>query len=263
MFKTVLGWCATASILGGTVGGLVAGPVPSVIALTEEQAIEKLADVPVFTISNNEGQPLPLTLDPEGNDTEARPFFFVKYEQASQVRQQLASGNPDISAQTRILPVRLSAVIEVGRQAAANNAESAPYTLFPDGVEVQSAVQLLQAQGQQIENPARIGIPLFYGFVQDGENTILLPLVNEDTQESFIPFFMKEDMAQELVTRYKDSGVEKSAEAQIGIIPMAALIQQFIDDQQQVYERIQIIPPPESLQDVQRINQENPPPAGP
>ncbi|MBW4522530.1 MAG: hypothetical protein KME16_22995 [Scytolyngbya sp. HA4215-MV1] len=229
--KALTRWSA---ILSFAIGGALAVPVLngnlSASALTEEQVVQKLRTVPVFTIAvqqNNQQVPLPLTYEvkkPPANQNTSTPAttekvpgirFFYSQTDAQAFLADLKKKNPSLPNTAKIMPVPLSRVYQQIQETRKKKI-SLIIDLEPSKQQVEAAAALLRQQGQQVDQ-TKIGTPLFLAL--GGKDKVPMR-IKQDNQE-VIPLFFNKQELQSVVDQIKK---DKPAEAgTIEIVPFLSL----------------------------------------
>jgi nickel transport protein len=229
--KALTRWSA---ILSFAVGGALCIPALngnlSALALTEEQVVQKLRTVPVFTISvqqNNQQIPLPLTYEvnkPAATGTTNTPAttekvpgirFFYSQVDAQAFLADLKKKNPSLPNTAKILPVPLSRVYQQIQETRKKNI-SLVIDLEPSKQQVEAAAALMRQQGQPVDQ-SKIGTPLFLAL--GGKDKVPMR-IKQDNQE-VIPLFFNKQELQSVVDQLKK---DKPAEAAtIEIVPFLSL----------------------------------------
>ena len=104
--KALIRWGKTAGLIGGAVAcSLLTGGLEA-LALTQEQIIEKLAAVPVFTITDAQGSPL-VASPQNGEGQGAVAGVFLSQEDAQSFLNRVTQQDPEVAGNVQVTPVSL------------------------------------------------------------------------------------------------------------------------------------------------------------
>lgn len=191
------------SVLGGTVLGAMLGIAPAQ-ALTQQEIVDKLEEVPVFLILNAEGRPLTAAAS-SGEDEVKVPVVFTDGATAEGFLEDARAQDAD----AQVTPVDLGTLYQETQAQ-----ENVPPTLlyFPDEEELEAAMS--------IEDEFR-GVPLF--IARQGEEGPYLTVTQND--ETFLPLFFSQDDLQQLLNRYSEQNPEDAADIQVQVLSLEWLLQ--------------------------------------
>ncbi|ERN40871.1 Tic22-like family [Rubidibacter lacunae KORDI 51-2] len=236
--KALIRWGAALGLaLGATLGGVSIVP-QSAIALPEEEIVEKLQSVPVYTIVNAEGIPLP------ASNTETQETLipiFIDRGSAEQKLGELRSANPELASQVSIRPVSMAEVYKL-EQENASNAEAPSFAYIPTDEQVQSALSVLQAQGQNLQGFP--GVPMFVA--RGGEEQGYLTI--ERDGERIIPVFFEKEQIDQVIDRFGQEQPDLASTVNIDVVPLQNLIGALREGNEEELRNIVIVPTTESLQ---------------
>jgi nickel transport protein len=235
--KSLVRWSATLGLVGTTLLGSFFGGNLRALALTEQQVMEKLQTVPVFTVTDGEGSPLVASIPSQNNQNEAVAGVFISQRDAEAFVERLKREKPELGNQVRVVPVSLAEVYQLDQQSQ-NQPNGLDFAYIPVQQQVQSAQQLL-GQGQEFR-----GVPLFVakGGQQGGYLTI------QQEGQSVIPFFFDKEQLQNLVNRFKEQQPNLASSVQIQVVPLEGIINTLQTQDNPQLEQILLIPSQESLQ---------------
>ncbi|HEY9817092.1 MAG TPA: Tic22 family protein, partial [Candidatus Obscuribacterales bacterium] len=172
--RSLMRWSTALGIVAGSLAGAVLTGTMPALALTEEQVMERLRSVPVFTITDESGSPLVAAPESatESGTTPGVPVagVFISQDDAENFLNNLQSQNPDLASNVQVVPVSLA---EVYQLAVTSRQESAgvEFVFVPMVAEVESAVDILRTQGQDVNEFE--GVPLFIARSLEGEGGFL------------------------------------------------------------------------------------------
>ncbi|MEQ8541804.1 MAG: Tic22 family protein [Coleofasciculus sp. D1-CHI-01] len=235
--KSLVRWSATLGLVGTTLLGSFFGGNLRALALTEQQVMEKLQTVPVFTVTDGEGSPLVASIPNQNNQNEAVAGVFISQRDAEAFVERLKQEKPELGNQVRVVPVSLAEVYQLDQQSQ-NQPNGLDFAYIPVQQQVQSAQQLL-GQGQEFR-----GVPLFVA--KGGQQGGYLTIQQEGQQ--VIPFFFDKEQLQNLVNRFKEQQPNLASSVQIQVVPLEGIINTLQTQDNPQLEQILLIPSQESLQ---------------
>jgi nickel transport protein len=235
--KSLVRWSATLGLVGTTLLGSFFGGNLRALALTEQQVMEKLQTVPVFTVTDGEGSPLVASIPSQNNQNEAVAGVFISQRDAEAFVERLKQEKPELGNQVRVVPVSLAEVYQLDQQSQ-NQPNGLDFAYIPVQQQVQSAQQLL-GQGQEFR-----GVPLFVA--KGGQQGGYLTIQQEGQQ--VIPFFFDKEQLQNLVNRFKEQQPNLASSVQIQVVPLEGIINTLQTQDNPQLEQILLIPSQESLQ---------------
>ncbi|MBU6228278.1 MAG: hypothetical protein KGQ93_01115 [Cyanobacteria bacterium REEB459] len=172
------------SLMGALVSGLSwLGVCPRALALTTDQIVAKLNQIPVFMVHDAKGEQLKAVS--ETDQKVQAPVVFLDGPTAAQVVQRLQSQGQ----QAKIDVVDLGSIY---KQSAADGT-AGPLLYFPINTELTTAEKL---------QPGFKGVPLF--IPRRGQSDSYLPFV-QDNQVSLPMFFSRDDLQTYLNWVFKDN----------------------------------------------------------
>jgi nickel transport protein len=228
-------------------------PAAHAIALTNQDVMQRLRGVPVFTITDAQGKPL--LAAKAGSQKKQNGLFFLSQQDAQALLKQIKAQKPELNKSARVTIVGLDRayeLVQLGQAKKQTSADQAVFFLQPQVKQVQSAIKLLQASGQKIEQLN--AVPIFFAVV--GEKQNLLTIQKQDKQ--IIPlFFSKEDLDRLLQqVRQKNPKLAATVKVKVGSLDQAIQLMKESNDAES--GKIAFIPPQESL-DFLRLQQSSAP----
>lgn len=234
--RALVRWSATLGLVGTTLIGSLLGGNLRALALTEQQVMEKLQSVPVFTVTDGQGSPLVASIPNQNNQNAAVAGVFISQRDAEAFVQRLKQENPQLGNQVQVVPVSLAEVYQLDQQSQ-NQPNGLDFAYIPHQQQVQLAQQLL-GQGQEFR-----GVPLF---VARGGGSGGYLTIQQDGQQ-FIPFFFNKEQLQNLVDRFKQQQPNQASSVQIQVVPLEGILNTLQTQNNPQLEQILLIPSQESL----------------
>lgn len=245
--KSLMRWVAVLGLMGGVwVGPAVTGTMRS-LALPEAQVVEKLRPVPVFTVTDDKGTPLIITVS-EGDKKTDVASFFISQQDALKFVEQVKTKNPELAGKVRVQPVSLAEVYQK-HEAQKSQQDPLEFAYFPGQQQVDTAMALLRQQGQEV--PQFNGVPMFIatGGPEKGYLTL-----QQGNQQVIPIFFNKEDL-QNMVNRFQQQQPELANQVQIKVVDLEGVIETLKTKNDPQLNQIVLIPPRESIEFLRSLPQ--------
>lgn len=237
----------------GIIGSALIAPYPianmSAWALPQEEVLQKLISVPVFTITDGQGAPLVASISRQDENLNASVAgVFISKSDADAFVDRLKAENPELAASVKVVPVSLGEVYQMS-QSVKDSGEDLQFAFVPGKQQVESARALLEASGQEANQFN--GVPLFLarGGTDDGYLTI-----QRGEQQAIPMFFNKEDL-QGMLERFQNQQPEIGDSVKIEVVNLEGVIQALQTDDDPFLTKIILIPPRESLEFVRQLQE--------
>lgn len=252
----------TLLVTGGAILGVWAAMGSNALALTQEQIVEQLETIPVFTITDERGIPYVAAIPNE--EADAAPTIvtevFISHEDAETSLDALHELNPDLADTAQVTPVSLARIYEV---ALMGRGEETPleFLFVPIVEEVQFAMTLPNA------NTESSGVPLFMVSApespdqgteanansDDDSKVALLTLQNGD--EEIVPLFFRRDQFDGIVESIEAEQPDFAANLELRVIWLEDFIGilERAEEGDADIQQYQMIPLPESIDFAQRF----------
>lgn len=238
-------------------GSILLGSVvasPSALALPDEQVMEQLAAVPVFTLADGEGSLVVATFNSAEAEQANQPpvaTVFMSHQSAEIFLQNMRANEPQVAEGVRIVPISLARVYEL---ALAGRSEENPLQVafVPVQQEVEAAVSILQQNGQTVEEFP--GVPLFIAKSGEGENESLLTIRQGDRE--VIPMYFSEDDVQAAIDQLRQSQPDLAADVRIDVVSLGRLIENLRTSDNEELRLIYLIPSQETIEYIRTLQQE-------
>ncbi len=237
--KSLVRWSATAGLVGTTLVGTFLAGTLQVLALTQEQILQKLRPIPVFTIANSQGAPL-VASPPNGQKGNPVAGVFITQQDAQTFLDNLKNKNPDLVKNVRVVPVSLAEVYQLN-VANKDKKDKLDFAFVPSRQQVDTAQTLLKQSGEK--NPFS-GTPLFVarGGADKGYLTI------QQGKETVIPMFFKKEDLQNLMDRFKQQDPKVASTLEVQVLNLEGVIEVMRTKNDPQLNQIVLIPPKESLE---------------
>jgi hypothetical protein len=240
MKKSIARWSATIGLVGSTLIGTLLGGNLQALALTEQEVVEQLRSVPVFTITDNQGAPL--VAAEEGENAIAGAF--ISQQDALAFIEQIKQDNPELGSRIQVVPVSLGEIYQINRDNTSEpGQEEVRFAYVPMDEQVEKALALLKQENPQIQEFQ--GVPLFVARGTGEQEGFLTIDING---ESMIPFFFEQEQLQERV---------QNLNVKIEVVPLEGVIQALQTGEDDFLKNILLVPSRESLQFLQSLSPNN------
>jgi hypothetical protein len=244
--KSAIKWGATLSLISGVLIGTLLGNTQRVLALTDEQVTARLRPVPVFTITDQRGAPL-VSAPPQGQQGAPVAGVFISQQDAQNFLNNLRQTNPQVAQGVQVVPVSLAEVYNLARQSE-SQPEPLKFAFVPMQQQVQSALTLLQQEGQNIQQFD--GVPLFIARATSQEGGYL---TIQQGDQQVIPMFFKREELQTMLDRLQQEQPTLAAQMNIQVVNLESLIQTLQSSDNQELTQILLVPPSESIEYVRSL----------
>lgn len=246
MIKPLVRWSVTLGVAGATFlsWGVLENLVA--IALPEEEVLEKLDPVPVFTIADEQGAPLVAS----GENEAKVAGVFISQDDANEFVNQLKTENPELAEKVKVVPVSLGEIYQLS-ESAQSEENALNFAYVPEEEAVNSAKTL----GEANQQPYQGGVPLFVARGGEGKGYLTF----ERDSQQVIPFFFDKAQLEEMVARFKEQEPEIAANVDIEVHPLEGVIETLETGSDEVLEKIVLVPSSESIEFLQNVSA---PPAG-
>ena len=221
----------------------------SALALPQEEVLQKLSPVPVFTITDAQGAPLVASLSREGEDINASlAGVFINKSDADAFVDRLRTQNPDLASSVKVVPVSLGEVYQMS-ESIRDNGENLQFTFVPGQQQVDSAMTLLEQSGQEAEQFN--GTPLFLakGGNEDGYLTI------QRGEQQVIPMFFNKEDLQGMLQRFESQQPDIAGSVEIEVVNLEGVIEALRSDDDPFLTKIVLIPPRDSVEFIRQLQE--------
>jgi nickel transport protein len=228
----------------GLVGSVVLGALPGLetlraLALPEQQVLEKLGAVPVFTITDPQGSPLVASVN-EGQKKTAVAGVFISQQDAQTFIERLKKQNPQLASTVKVVPVSLGDVYKLD-QANASKPDGLDFAFVPVQQQVDSAKAILSQSGKPVQNFD--GVPLFVA--RGGKDKGYLTLQRDN--KPIIPFFFSKEELQSMLDRFKQQQPALASTVEIQVVNLEGVIETLRTSNNQQLNSIVLVPPKASV----------------
>ncbi|MEO0925049.1 MAG: Tic22 family protein [Cyanobacteria bacterium J06643_13] len=234
MFKPIIRLGAIIAVTGTGLFTAEAISNLSAIALPDAEIREKLAPIPVFTITDSEGSPVVIP----GEDNTQYAGAFISQDDANDFLAQMKAQNPELAEKVAVVPVSLGQVFKLSEgNRSRENAFNFAY--IPEQEAVISAKDLAETSQQ----PYKGGVPLFV--IKGGINQEFVAFSRKNQQ--VIPFFFDRTQTEELIAQFEKRQPAIAAQMFIEAYSLETLIEQLKARSDEAIKKVVLIPSTESI----------------
>lgn len=245
--KSLMRWGKVLGLVGSVVASSLIMAGSRVMALTNEQVLAHLRTVPVFAITDAQGAPL--VAAPSGAEQSAPvTAVFISQQDAQSFLEGLRTSQPELGNNVQVVPVSLAEVYQLAVSADSSQEDPLEFTFVPMRTEVSTAITLLQQQDPEVQEFE--GVPLFLARSSADDGGYLTVRQGE---QQFIPVFFKRDELQAVLQRLSAEQPELASQMTVQVINLENLIETMRTSDDPGLERIQLVPPQESVEFVRRL----------
>lgn len=238
MLKSLARWSATLGLVGTAVLTSGIGKDGIVLALPQDQVLQKLNPVPVFTIADEQGAPLVAS----GEDEAKVAGVFISQTDANNFVNDLKTKNAELADKVQVVPVSLGEIYKLS-ESSQSQENSLDFAYVPQEEAVNSAKTILQESGQEYKG----GVPLFVA--KGGKDKGYLT-IEKDSQQ-VIPFFFEKQQLENMVAKFKEQKPDVAASVNIEVVPLEGVIETLENSEDEMLNKIVLVPSTESLQFLQ------------
>lgn len=221
------------------------------LALSEDQVIEKLNTVPVFTIVDQKGNPLIVTVkDKDKKDSSILPLF-MDQKSVSDAYGNLQKDNKAVKdSQIGVLP--LGQAFKVIREEQKKKDAKIGFQFLTDPKTISYALDLFKKTDAKATSFP--GIPVFYAMGSDEKNKSKGFVTFEKDGKQYVPLFLDQADIERNLSELKRSKPELAKQMVVEVAPLDSVINSMLegknDDQ---LKSLTFIPSLTSVQYVQTL----------
>ncbi|MEO0537617.1 MAG: Tic22 family protein [Cyanobacteria bacterium P01_A01_bin.123] len=246
--KKLAHWSARITLVTTAIASALGMTGIQAFALTEEEVLQKLAPVTVFTVTNAEGAPLVVSVPIEEGEPLEVAGAFMSQGDAEAFVARLQEENPELNDQVQVMPASLAEVYQLDFQFE-GEADDIDFIFIPVEEQAQTAQTLLESD-QELQ-----GVPMFVarGGEQGGYLTI------ERDGEQAVPFFFEYEQVQQIANDFQAANPEQADTVEIQVVPLEGVINTLRTQDEPGLESIVLIPSREGLEYLQQLRQQQQP----
>lgn len=233
----------SAGIALGLVGSAIVTST-AVQAVSDAQIIEKLKNIPVFTLTDKNGAPLTAAVngDPKKGNY-AGVYFSLKDAQI--FLQQLTREKPDLAKQLQTQAVPLSEMYKL------QVSKKIDIAFVPSAQQVKTALTLAQQTNSSLKKFD--GVPLFIGRAGNPKGYITI----DQDKKKVIPLFFDREQLQPYMDKFKKDNPRLASTAEIQVITLESFLDTLRTKNDPLYDKVIVVPSREGLEFIR--SQKKPP----
>jgi hypothetical protein len=243
MYKSSIGLIAALG-MSATLAAVVTAPVQ---ALPEAQIVEKLQNVPVFTITNRTGNFLQQTLDKAPKASIVTPVY-MDLKDAKIALKTLKKVSPQNGKVAQISPVPLSIIYKLQLEAS-KKPDSTNFVFVPTQQQVRNAQKLLKKTYQFKTVPP---VPLFMIAIKQQNQYATIQ------ENNLTPLFFSSQQAQKWLDRVKKKDPKLAATAEIKVNALQNILTDFKDKNYPEQQQFVLVPSTESVEAARKLQATQP-----
>ncbi|MHC5677053.1 Tic22 family protein [Nostoc sp.] len=228
------------------------------IALTQDQVVKKLQEVPVFTLTNAKGEFVVLSRKNESKTISQVGFFISKQDAQKFLDNRLKKENPQLASTLQVRPLSLADYYKIVQESK-KKSESVIYTLVPTQQQVASATSMLNQNGQKGQQFN--GIPLFVPKFKKDNSYLTIPVPKG--KERYIPFFFEKEQAVALLDEFKKAVPKEGANTEIQVVDLYGVLEALNSSNDPGINKIVLYPSRESIDFIRSLAPNQSPAAAP
>ena len=231
-------------ISSAIVGSAIFGTM-SAFSLPQDQIVQKLGPVPVFTITDAKGAPL-VASNGDNQKEGGVAGVFINQKDAEAFVNQLKTKNPELAKTVRVVPVSLGEVYKLD-QASSSKPNSLDFAYVPAKQQVDAAMAILKQSGQ--DEKKFQGTPLFVA--KAGKEKGYLTVKQADKQ--VIPFFFNKEELQAMLDKFKKQQPDLASTVEIQVVNLEGVIETMQSRNDTQLNQIMLVPPKASIDFVRSL----------
>ncbi|PSO51127.1 MAG: hypothetical protein BRC33_01245 [Cyanobacteria bacterium SW_9_44_58] len=244
--KALRRWSIRFGLFSGAMASMLWGMTATTLALPQSQIIEKLKQVPVFTVANEKGSPLVAS----GGNNSRVTGVFMSQQDAQEFVNNLKKENPELGNKVQVVPISLGRVYKLDKQNEGKSKEL-DFRYVPMEEEVNSALSVLKQQGQDIDNFG--GVPLF--IARGGEDQGYLT-VKRGNGDPVIPMFFEKEQLENMIDKFKESQPQNADSVKIDVTTLESVLKTLEENNNEQLKQVVLVPSQESMQFIQQNSQQ-------
>jgi Tic22-like family len=263
--KKFVHWAAILGLVGGSVIGPALTQQMSALALTETQVFEQLKQVPLFMLTNQEGQPLtysaPNPANPADKTKQVQVYtFFVSQLDAQAALTSLKTSKPDLGKLAKVTPAALSGVLQFALEGKKQNS-NVGVDIVPNRQQLDSAVTLLKQSGELVDKAGKLvtkagqpfpgGTPLFYVADSKTGGPIAVEITSQQNGQKktlrVVPFYFSNQDLQAELAQAKKTRPELATTTKVSVVMLDTLMSTMLSNNDPSISQFQLVPARDSI----------------
>jgi Tic22-like family len=190
-------------------------------ALTEEQVVEKLSNVPVFMITDPKGNPLIVNVKDKAQKEVPLLLLFMDQKRAQDTYSNIKKGNTSVK-DAQIIVISLGLAFKAIREEAKKKDNKLNFEFLTDASTLNYALTLFK----KVDTKATSfpGIPVFYAMGSDGKGKAKGYVTFEKDGKQLIPFYFSQTDIEQNINDLKKSKPDLAKLMSIEVAPLESVI---------------------------------------
>lgn len=218
------------------------------LALPQEQVVKTLQEVPIFTLTNPQGEFVVISRKNDSKTISQIGFFLSKKDAQTFLDGRLKKENPQLASTIQVRPVSLADYYKLVLENNKKKDSNVVFTLVPTKQQVDIASNMVNkgGKGQQFN-----GIPLFVPKFKQGNSYLTIPQGNQ----RLIPFYFEKEQALALLEEFKKAKPQEAANTEIQVVDLYGVINTLNNSNDPTVNKILLYPSRESIEFIRSIVQ--------
>ena len=238
MIKSLIRWSATIGIVAATVFGTGVNRFKA-LALPNEQILEILNPVPVFTIANKDGQAITITRKnetSEGNQEQTLLYVFMSPEDAKNyINTVVKKQNSELATDATVITLPLGYIFEES-QKQENQDKGLLFTFIPTQQSQTTAQGILEEEGKEYQG----GVPLFW--IKDKTSGQPIPsFENENTEEPILRLFFEKNRLDAAIKESIQDDVDFDSNFKVEVTLLEQVIGALVQKDDEYLQQIRFV----------------------
>ncbi len=241
MIKSLIRWGATVSIVTATIFSTGVNRFKA-LALPNEQILEILNPVPVFTIANKDGQAITVTRPVEdqeasdGNEEQTLLYVFMSPQDAKNyINTVVKEKNSELANDATVITLPLGYIFEES-QKQENQDKGLLFTFIPTQESQTKAQGILEGDGKQYQG----GVPLFW--IKDKASGQPIPsFENNDTSEPILRLFFDKNRLDAAVQESIQGDVDFDSNFEVEVTLLEQVIGALVQKDDEYLQQIRFV----------------------
>jgi hypothetical protein len=190
-------------------------------ALTEDQVVEKLSNVPVFMITDPKGNPLIVNVKDKAQKDVPLLLLFMDQKRAQDTYSNIKKGNTSVK-DAQIIVISLGLAFKAIREEAKKKDNKLNFEFLTDAATLNYALTLFK----KVDTKATSfpGIPVFYAMGSDAKGKAKGYVTFEKDGKQLIPFYFSQTDIEQNINDLKKSKPDLAKLMSIEVAPLESVI---------------------------------------
>lgn len=248
--KSLIRWGVTLGIAGSVIFAGISGINNSpALGLPQEQVVKTLQNVPIFTLTNSQGEFVVISTKNQSKTISQIGFFISKQDAQKFLEGKLKKENPQLANTIQVKPISLGAYYKLVVESTKKKDPGVIFTLVPTKQQVELAKSILAASGNPVQQFN--GVPLFVPKLKQGNNYLTIPV--SQSNERYIPFYFDKEQAVALLEDFKKAKPQEAANTEIQVLNLDGVLKTLTESKDPNASKILLFPSRESIEFIRSL----------